>query len=140
MDGYKVLYKGISSAAGGAGQLVSGSGQLYSGLYELSSGADQLAGGVATLGEGGAQLGDGSSQLQEGVDQLQEGSRDLAEGMETFDSEAVQQIKDKVEGSLEDFMDQVKKVVDAAEGYSIFTQLAQGQTGKVTFLIETSAI
>ena len=167
--GLDQLNSQIPALTGGINELKAGSSQLSDGLNRLSGGMDTLSAalkdtlrpGVSKLYDGGllfkssieklyagtkqaadgaGQLNSGTDQVSDGIRQLYDGSVKLDDGMGQFKAEAVDRLKDFVDHNLKELTDRAKAMIQAADGYRIYSDVAEGKSSTVKFIYETEAV
>ncbi len=154
----QIVEVGINPLAESVPALISGTTELQEGtkqLYEASSmitdgtaqlvneGTDPLNAAVPELVSGVNELNDGSKQLLDASNELSSGAKELSDNMVKFNEEGIQSLSDEVSDSIDtvqDFLDTKDKLFELSEDYGTFSGLAEGQEGKVKFVIKTSEI
>lgn len=111
---------GIDSAAAGAKQLSDGAAALEKGQKQLSEGIDQVDAGAAALYEGTGTLSDKEKELTEGARQLAEGAKELDEGVSQMSDQLMGQLEKLSAGELEDLLNGLTAMRNAAKGYDAF--------------------
>ena len=107
---------------------------------EAAEGAHELLDGTGELVDGVGELKDGVLELQDGAQQLYDGCVELSDGLTEFNEEAIQKILDALDGDLADLADRAEAMFDMVKAYNSYAGIADGMTGKVQFLINTSGI
>lgn len=160
-DNINALAAGVNSLDSGLQQLDSGAASLVAGASQVNDGANQVNAGAAQVNAGASQLNSGAGQLKDGVDQLQngaqtlvsnnadlrdgasalkDGAKELADGIGEFDEEGIQKITDAYNGDVKELLDRLDAVLDAGNSYQIFSQVKDGTTGTVKFIIKTDSV
>jgi putative membrane protein len=150
---------GITQAAAGADSIVAGATQLTDGLSQftdahnrvlaaltqletgsgkLSVGIDSLLAGALKLQKGGKTLGTASSQFKSGISSAAKGGKTLYDGMKKFDKEGIQELSSLYNDKLKGVVDNLENVTDAAESYKIFSDVEDGVTSEVKFIIKVN--
>jgi putative membrane protein len=57
-----------------------------------------------------------------------------------FDEEGIQKLTSTLDGDVSSVIDRIDAVFDAGDNYSTFTKLADGQEGRVKFIIRTGSV
>ncbi|MCR5654556.1 MAG: hypothetical protein K6G07_02825 [Lachnospiraceae bacterium] len=130
----------LNTLVQGAADLANGASTLNAGIQSANDGAAKLAGASGELNGGTAKLSDGAGQLVDGITQLDEGAGRLKEGMITFDEEGIKKITDALGDDAVAVVDRIQAVTDLGKEYNTFTRLADGQTGKVKFIIRSGSV
>jgi putative membrane protein len=124
----------------GAQDVANGAATLDAGVQSALNGATQLNGSSASLKGGSSQLVAGVSQLDSGASELSQGAGELNDGMIQFDEEGIQKLTSTLDGDVSSVIDRIDAVFDAGDNYSTFTKLADGQEGRVKFIIRTGSV
>ncbi|MBD5541168.1 MAG: hypothetical protein HDR00_08230 [Lachnospiraceae bacterium] len=124
----------------GAQSVATGAAALDAGIQSALDGANKLNGSSQALKDGSSQLVTGTGKLAEGVTELSEGAGELNEGMIQFDEEGISKLTGALDGDVSAVVDRMDAVFDAGENYSTFTKLAEGQEGRVKFIIRTGSV
>lgn len=122
-----------------------GINRIANGMY---AGTLTLDGYLATLSEKSNQLQkEGTSvlksstvQINDGVNALSDGTKTFHEKLLEFDREGIEKIADLYHGDVKDLINHFKAIEEADKQYQIFTDLADGATGSVKFIIKTEEI
>jgi putative membrane protein len=123
------LTAGAATLANGAGEVYNGAGALSAGLATLSSGTNDLSAGLQELSSASGQLADGTVDLASGSVKLVDGTSEMKDG--------TQELANLFEGDTGVFVNTGKALQEAAENYSTFTSLREGQEGSVSFVIKS---
>lgn len=124
----------------GAKEVANGAATLDAGLQSALDGANQLNGSSQTLKNGSSQLVGGAGELAKGVTALKEGAGELNDGMIQFDEEGIKKLTGTLDGDVSAAVDRIDAVFDAGDNYTTFTKLAEGQQGRVKFIIRTGSV
>jgi putative membrane protein len=152
--GTQSLQSALGSLAEGGAKLKDGTSSLYDGASELNSGVSKidtatgkLASGTATLYEGGiaytdgvSKLKDGGVKLDDGVTELKNGAGELKDGMTKFDNEGINKLSDAFNGDIKPLKDRINAVKENGDNYKIFSEVKDGTTSSVKFVITTDGI
>ena len=130
----------LAELQSGASQVASGASTLDAGIATALDGANKLNGSSGTLKDGSSQLVNGTGKLSDGVVTLSDGAKQLNDGMVQFDEEGIQKLTNSLDGDVTTVLDRIEAVIDAGNNYNTYTQLADGQQGKVKFIIRTGAV
>lgn len=71
---------------------------------------------------------------------MYDGAKELNKGMKKFDKEAVDKLKDTVDGDIQSVLDRLDKVLDAGKEYKTFAGTADDKESSVKFVIETAGV
>ena len=124
----------------GAQDVANGAASLDAGLQTALEGANTLNGSSQALMDGSSKLVAGTGELAKGVNALSEGAGELNKGMIQFDEEGISKLTSALNGDLSAVVDRMDAVFEAGESYSTFTKLAEGQEGRVKFIIRTGSV
>lgn len=124
----------------GAKEVANGAAALDAGLQSALDGANQLNGSSLSLKNGSSQLVGGAGELAKGVSALKEGAKELNDGMIQFDEDGIKKLTGSLDGDVSAAVDRIDAVFDAGDNYTTFTKLAEGQKGRVKFIIRTGSI
>lgn len=124
----------------GAQDVANGAATLDAGLQTALNGANTLNGSSQALMDGSSKLVAGTGELAKGVNALSEGAGKLNDGMIQFDEDGIQKLTGALDGDVSAAVDRIDAVFDAGENYSTFTKLAEGQEGRVKFIIRTGSV
>lgn len=154
-DGISRLENGSAQAAQGAAvlsegivtlqnavmsELRPGVDKLYQGGLLLRTSVNKLYEGTQTASDGGNNLITATSQVSDGIGKLSDGAVTLDNGMSQFKTEVTGKIDSKVKDTLTEVSERIKAVVDTANGYTIYTDAAEGKSTSVKFIYETDGI
>ena len=139
-DGLNNYTSGVSSAYAGAQNVYNGTIQLSQGADKLKDGASALRSGTASLSDGIISLSNGSIQMAEGISALTEGAGALNEGLIQFNDEAIQKLVDAANGDLDELVERLNAVSDAAESFRSYSGISDGTKGSVKFIFRTDEI
>lgn len=128
--------------------------QLQTGVAGLADAAEGLSAGVTALNDVLGQIYDGAEGLADGADALdsagssllsavgalEDGAQALDDGMRIFNEEAAEAISDLAGEELQAIADRLRALKALDGAYQTFSGLADGQTGSVSFIIETEPI
>jgi putative membrane protein len=124
----------------GAQAVADGAATLNNGIQSALDGANKLNGSSAALKDGSTQLVNGVDKLNTGANELSDGAEELNSGMIEFDEEGIQKLTGTLDGDVSSIIDRIDAVFDAGDNYSTFTKLADGQEGRVKFIIRTGSV
>lgn len=124
----------------GAQAIANGAATLDAGIQSALDGANKLNGSSQTLKDGSSQLVTGAGKLADGVTALSQGAGELNDGMIQFDEEGIQKLTGALDGDVSSVVDRIDAVFAAGDNYSTFTKLAEGQKGRVKFIIRTGSV
>ncbi len=124
----------------GAQDVANGAAALDSGLQTALDGVNALNGSSQALMDGSSKLVAGTGELAKGVNALSEGAGELNKGMIQFDEDGISKLTGALDGEVSAVVDRIDAVFDAGENYSTFTKLAEGQEGRVKFIIRTGSV
>lgn len=124
----------------GAQDVANGAATLDAGIQSALNGANTLNGSSQTLKNGSSQLAAGTDKLAAGVSELSQGAGELNDGMVQFDEEGIQKLTNALDGDVTTVIDRIDAVFSAGNDYSTFTKLADGQEGRVKFIIRTGSV
>lgn len=121
--------------------------QIYTMLGQMDMMYQALISGnesMKLLSDGSLQLYEGMQQALEGAVSLQEGAHALYEGMDTFDSEGIRVLTEKVSGmdveSAVEFADRLSAVFNQADTYSTYSGAPENLDSTVKFIVRTGAV
>lgn len=126
-------------------KLKDGANSLSQGLSQLDDAMAQMAAAnpaLAELSQSVSALADGSKSLAEGVTQYTDGVAKACDGLtdtEKSDSGESNDTQDQ-EQQIRSLADRIKSLKTMDIDYTNFGGIREGQTGSVSFIIETSAI
>lgn len=60
--------------------------------------------------------------------------------MEKFNQEGIQKLVDAYNGDVKSLVNRLNAVIHAGEDYRIFTQIAEGKTAAVKFIMKTDSV
>lgn len=124
----------------GAQDVASGAATLDAGIQSALNGANTLNGSSGSLKSGSSQLSAGASELAAGVTALSEGAGELNDGMIEFNEEGIQKLTSVLDEDVSTVIDRIGAVFAAGDDYATFTKLAEGQEGRVKFIIRTGSV
>lgn len=124
----------------GAQNVAAGAATLDAGIQTAYNGATTLNGSSQALKDGSSQLAAGTDKLAAGVAELSEGAGELKDGMIQFDEEGIQKLTGALDGDVATIIDRIDAVFAAGDDYRTFTKLADGQEGRVKFIIRTGSV
>ena len=135
------LKTGTDELQGGMTSLLSGITTLSQKVgTELKPGLDTLYQAGLTFKTGVSTLHDYTAQLADGTADAQEGSVTLADGIGKLNDEAVAPISDALNDEFDDGIERIKKTVNLADDYDIYSDAAEGQDTSVKFIYKTAGI
>lgn len=130
----------LNELTSGVKQLKEGSKNLAEGITKLSDATGKLSTGIGQIKEGSGKLKDGTVELDDGAAKLKDGAFTLKDGMNEFNNDGIMKLSDAFNDDLLPVKDKLTAIKDAGEGYQVYTQLGEGQTGSVKFIITTDGI
>jgi len=147
LSGLAGIGDSLSAMSGMVTQLQTSVGALKEGSSGLSSGFAQFAGGISELAGGGQKLASGFAEfaragglLNEGLAPAVEGAAAMADGIKVFNDEAISELTKLGDGELQDLASRIRALKTVDSQFETFSGLMPGQTGSVSFVIETAAI
>ncbi|MGN0132607.1 MAG: hypothetical protein ACI4AA_09220 [Lachnospiraceae bacterium] len=124
----------------GAQDVANGAATLDAGIQTALNGANTLNGSSQALKDGSSQLAAGTDKLAAGATELSQGAGELKDGMIQFDEEGIQKLTSALDGDVSTVIDRIDAVFAAGNDYATFTKLADGQEGRVKFIIRTGSV
>lgn len=124
----------------GAQDVANGAATLDAGIQSALNGANTLNGSSQTLKNGSSQLAAGTDKLAAGVAELSQGAGELNDGMVRFDEDGIEKLTSALDGDVTTVIDRIDAVFAAGNDYATFTKLAEGQEGRVKFIIRTGSV
>lgn len=124
----------------GAQDVANGAASLDAGIRSALNGANTLNGSSQSLKDGSSRLTIGADELAAGAAELSQGAGDLNDGMVQFNEEGIQKLTGALDGDVTTAIDRIDAVLSAGKRYSTFTKLADGQEGRVKFIIRTGSV
>lgn len=124
----------------GAQDVANGAASLDAGIRSALNGANTLNGSSQSLKDGCSRLTVGADELAAGAAKLSQGAGELNDGMVQFNEEGIQKLTGALDGDVTTAMDRIDAVLSAGNRYSTFTKLADGQEGRVKFIIRTGNV
>lgn len=128
LDTFNTFYKGIQDYTASVGQLKEGTKQALEGSRQLSTGLDQIQKGADLLSTSSGQLGAAAKSLKEGSNQL-------AAGMVEFNEKGLSKLNDAVENVLKKNVNKTKKLINLANDYKTFTEVASDVDATTKFVM-----
>ncbi|MEA4854673.1 MAG: hypothetical protein VB082_10445 [Christensenella sp.] len=139
-NGAQELAGGITEAYGGSAQLEAGAKELYGYCLQAEEGAGQLNSGAQEMNGGIAALKSGSAALVNGTNSLALGSQELSSGIETFNTDGIDKLYDKLVNELLSKTDVLQAMVSLAGQNQTYGGKPAGMPGSVTYIYRTQSI
>lgn len=139
-DAASSLPDSLSKLSSGSSTLLTGSKQISSGANSLTQGSSALKVGIQSLNTNTQKLAKANNQLTDGATTINEGTATLSEGISQFHKEGIQSICKYVNGDVKDLTARLEKLQELSEAYNNFTQLENGNTGTVKFIMIMDSI
>lgn len=153
-DGAVELYKGENEFENGIEKLTElsksiadGSKDMYNNVntlsektYALNVGSTKVREGLTKLSSSSVQLTEANTKLEEGENTLLNGVTEIANGIEKFNKEGIDTICNYINGNVKDLSTRLQKLEELSNEYNTFTQLSDGNSGKVKFITIIDAI
>lgn len=133
VDRIDELKKAVSALSEGASQLEEGVGLYTEGVAALNDGTDQLKEGTNLLGSSGDELYSNYGTLAQGIGTLHA-------SYQVFDGEGVQKLGQLAGDDLSGVFENIRRQKAIDENPRSFSGRAEGTSGSVKYLIETTGI
>ncbi len=140
LDSYNTFYKGLLTYTAGVSTAAGGANELLAGLGTLNGGTKELTAGIQTLNAGLKTLKDNTPALLEGITALRDGSSALKDGLNKLMDEGIRKIADLAEDDLTNLSARMSAAVDAANRYKTFTGMDNSADGTVKFIYKTDSV
>ena len=124
----------------GAKQLYQGTKQLSQGTQNLKQGSHQMQDGLSVLDHSTKQLDQADSQLTDAAGTIHQGANELYDGIAQFHNEAIKPICNLVNGKAKQLKQRIQALGNLSFEYNNFTQLVEGNEGKVSFILLVEGI
>lgn len=136
-DSYEETYTGLgeqlTDLSEGSEKYTKNVSKFNSGIGSIKKGAKKLRAGSSSVSGSGDDLLDGYNSLRKGVSAY-------AGGVDKFYEEGIKELYSEGAGKINDIENFVHMMEKADGMYNTYSGLDEGQTGKVTFIIETEKI
>lgn len=120
-----------------------GSKKLTKSSPSLRKGAASLATGANSLTSGAGKLSTATNKVMNGIDKLNDGAGKLSDGMDKFDRKGIKKLTNKLSSVFDnasDFVDRLKGLKSAANGYSTLSGSDNNMDSTVKFIFTTEEI
>lgn len=135
------LKDGTSTIATGMSSLLVGLTTLSDTVgTEMKPGLDTLYSGGLTLRDSVATLYSATGQIASGLVSADEGSGKLVDGIAQLKEEAVDPVSDTLDDDFDNGVERIKKTIEVADDYGIYSAAAEGKEVSVKFIYKTGGI